>query len=68
MFRKERVLEIIVYIKLVGILYRWFTLKEKAKEYVTSLPTMSVLKFILSDANFYLSYEKLTIAKFETVL
>jgi len=44
------------------------TLKEKAKEYVTSLPTMSVLKFILSDANFYLSYEKLTIAKFETLL
>jgi len=31
-----------------------YSVKKKAKKYVTSLPTMSILKFILSDANFYL--------------
>jgi len=45
-----------------------YSVKEKAKEYVTSFPIMLVLKFILSDANFYLSYEKLTTTKFESVL
>ena len=41
--------------------------KEKEQEYVTLLPTVSVLEPILSDAHFYLM-KKLIIAKLQTVL